>query len=85
MLSRPGNLQKAQEVVDVVGHGLSTAKNAATELRKRGQTDPLTGALVVNWPRALVNTRRAVATRTDRAEVAARLSGDGARSVTPAV
>lgn len=54
MLSRPGNLQKAQEVVDVVGHGLSTAKNAATELRKRGQTDPLTGALVhtgrLAWP-----------------------------------
>ena len=45
----------------------------------------LTGALVVNWPRALVSTRRAVATRTDRAEVAARLTGDGARSVTPAV
>ena len=47
--------------------------------------DSLTGALVVNWPRALVSTRRAVATRTDRAEVAARLTGDGARSVTPAV
>ncbi|HOV99878.1 MAG TPA: FAD-dependent oxidoreductase [Rhodoglobus sp.] len=47
--------------------------------------EALTGALVVNWPRALVDARRAVAARTDRAEIAARLTGDAARPVTPAL
>jgi len=47
--------------------------------------EALTGALVVNWPRALIDARRGVASGARRSDVATRLSGNGMHPVAPAL
>lgn len=44
---------------------------------ENGET--LTGALIINWPRALIDTRRGVSSSAARADIVDRLSADRAR------